>query len=51
MEVKLMVRMPKELRKAAKLKATREDTNLSAVIRKLLERWLSEPEQTVPPSP
>jgi predicted HicB family RNase H-like nuclease len=49
MEVKLMVRMPRELRKAAKIKATQENTNVSAVVRRLLEQWLKEPEQDKPP--
>ena len=50
-KVKLMVRMPKELRRAAKLKATQEDTNVSEVVRKLLREWLNEPEQAPLSSP
>ena len=50
-KVKLMVQMPRELRRAAKLKATQEDTSVSAVVRRLLEQWLNEPEQDKPPQP
>ena len=50
-KVKLMVQMPRELRRAAKLKATQEDTSVSAVVRRLLRQWLNKPNQNEPPPP
>ncbi len=40
MEKKLIVRVPDELHKAVKDKAEKELRPISAVIRKLLEKWV-----------
>jgi predicted HicB family RNase H-like nuclease len=41
-EHKMTIRIPKELHKAAKVKAAQVDRPLSAVVRELLEKWLEE---------
>jgi len=39
---KLVVRVPYILHRAVKIKATLQKTNMSAVVRSLLQRWLEE---------
>ncbi|GAF87920.1 unnamed protein product, partial [marine sediment metagenome] len=42
MKTKLTILMPKELHIAVKVKAAKEDTTISEVVRELLRQWLEE---------
>jgi plasmid stability protein len=48
MKTKLTILMPKELHIAVKVKAAKEDTTVSEVVRELLRRWVEEKEKPPP---
>ena len=52
MEKRIMIRLPKELHIAVKVKAAKEDKTVSEVIREFLEEWVKgEPTEEEEKSP
>lgn len=49
MKTKLTILMAKQLHIAVKVKAAKEDTTISQVVRELLRKWVEEDKERPPP--